>query len=73
MPYYQPVASLEFFRRTLLNLDIAEGKSRIASNYSSPGSPSATHTEPFVALPSSTSGYSTAAPGLPNGLPDWRR
>ncbi|KAB8302690.1 hypothetical protein EYC80_006052 [Monilinia laxa] len=53
-PYYQPLASLEFFRRTLLNLDIADGKSRVTSNYSSPGTPSATHTAPFVPLPSST-------------------
>ncbi|TGO56392.1 hypothetical protein BCON_0078g00070 [Botryotinia convoluta] len=71
VPYYQPVASLEFFRRTLLDLDIAEGKARVASNYSSPGIASATHTEPFVALPSSTSGSSTAAAGLPDGLPNW--
>ncbi|TGO41671.1 hypothetical protein BHYA_0018g00430 [Botrytis hyacinthi] len=70
VPYYQPVASLEFFRRTLLDLDIAEGKARVASNYSSPGVASATHTEPFVALPSSTSGSSTAA-ALPDGLPNW--
>ncbi|KAK6614240.1 serine carboxypeptidase [Botrytis cinerea] len=66
VPYYQPVASLEFFRRTLLDLDIAEGKARVASNYSSPGIASATHTEPFVALPSSTSASGTAAAGLPN-------
>ncbi|TGO90353.1 hypothetical protein BPOR_0068g00200 [Botrytis porri] len=70
VPYYQPVASLEFFRRTLLDLDIAEGKARVASNYSSPGTASATHTEAFVALPSSTSGSSTAA-ALPDGLPNW--
>ncbi|TGO08991.1 hypothetical protein BTUL_0183g00050 [Botrytis tulipae] len=70
VPYYQPVASLEFFRRTLLDLDIAEGKARVASNYSSPGTASATHTEPFVALPSSTSGSSTAAV-LPDGLSNW--
>ncbi|TGO46751.1 hypothetical protein BOTNAR_0567g00050 [Botryotinia narcissicola] len=70
VPYYQPVASLEFFRRTLLDLDIAEGKARVASNYSSPGVASATHTETFVALPSSTSRSSTAAV-LPDGLPNW--
>ncbi|KAF7877479.1 hypothetical protein EAF04_001156 [Stromatinia cepivora] len=69
VPYYQPVASLEIFRRTLLNLDIANGKSRITSNYSSPGTPSATHTEAFVALPSPTPDDSTADAGLPN----WQR
>ncbi|KAG4029948.1 hypothetical protein MFRU_014g02390 [Monilinia fructicola] len=73
VPYYQPVASLEFFRRTLLNLDIADGKSRITSNYSSPGIPSATHIEPFVPLPSSTSGLSTATPGISNEFPYWRK
>ncbi|PBP17883.1 hypothetical protein BUE80_DR011453 [Diplocarpon rosae] len=52
VPYYQPVASLEMFRRTLLHLDIAEGKSKVSANYSSIGSANSTHTESFVALPS---------------------
>ncbi|KAI9841936.1 MAG: hypothetical protein M1838_003343 [Thelocarpon superellum] len=54
VPYYQPEASLEMFRRTLLGLDIATGKAPLALNYSSPGLPHATHTETSVALPSET-------------------
>jgi hypothetical protein len=52
------------FRRVLLGLDLADGDLRFTSNYSSPGLANATHTEPFVALPSSTSssvGSSTAS------------
>ncbi|RDL36781.1 Carboxypeptidase [Venustampulla echinocandica] len=55
VPYYQPKASLEMFRRTLLGLDVANGKGKITGNFSSPGLAHATHTEPFVPLPSSTS------------------
>lgn len=64
VPFYQPEASLEMFRRVLLGLDLADGDLRFSSNYSSPGLANATHTEPFVALPSSTSssvGSSTAS------------
>ncbi|CAL3962341.1 unnamed protein product [Diplocarpon coronariae] len=65
VPYYQPLASLEVFRRTLHGLDIAEGKFKVSANYSSSGPANATHTEPFVALPatsSSTSSTSSTAP-----------
>ena len=55
VPYYQPAGSLEMFRRVLLGLDLADGDLRLYANYSSSGLPNATHTEPFVALPSSTS------------------
>ena len=43
------------FRRVLLGVDLAGGNLRINGNYSSPGIANATHTESFVALPSSTS------------------
>ncbi|KAH6709195.1 carboxypeptidase-like protein S1 [Leptodontidium sp. MPI-SDFR-AT-0119] len=70
VPYYQPVASLELFRRTLLGLDLADGDLKISANYSSTGTANSTHTESFVALPSMTSSQasgtstwsSTAAP-----------
>lgn len=55
VPYYQPEASLEMFRRVLLGLDLADGDLRFDSNYSSTGTANAIHTESFVALPSSTS------------------
>ncbi|KAK5128963.1 hypothetical protein LTR85_000296 [Meristemomyces frigidus] len=55
VPFYQPVGALEFFRRTLGNLVLADGSQALTPGYSSPGLPNATHTEPFVPLPSSTS------------------
>jgi hypothetical protein len=55
VPYYQPEASLEMFRRVLLGVDLASGDLKFNSNYSSSGIANATHTEPFVALTSSTS------------------
>ncbi|KAK4575020.1 hypothetical protein LTR86_000870 [Recurvomyces mirabilis] len=61
VPFYQPAASLEFFRRVLGNLVVADGSEALTANYSSPGIASATHTEPFVPLPSSTSGGSSTA------------
>lgn len=53
--FYQPEASLEMFRRVLLGLDIADGDLKILANYSSSGLVNATHTELFVALPSTRS------------------
>ncbi|PVH85828.1 peptidase S10, serine carboxypeptidase [Cadophora sp. DSE1049] len=55
VPYYQPIASLELFRRTLLGLDLADGNLRISANYTTTGTANATHTESFVALPSTSS------------------
>ncbi len=68
MPYYQPLASLELFRRMLLNLDIAEGKGVNAADYSTFGNANATHTEPFVPLPSSTSSSSRVATASSPGV-----
>lgn len=61
VPYYQPKASLEMFRRTLLGLTISDGNLRFAGNYSSSGTANATHTESFVPLPSTTRRSSSAA------------
>jgi len=56
VPYYQPVAALAFFNRTIHNLDIATGLISVTgTNFSSVGGPNATHTESFVPLPTSTS------------------
>lgn len=54
VPFYQPEAALEMFRRTILNLDIATGDLRLTADYSSNGTANATHTEPFVALPTTS-------------------
>jgi carboxypeptidase C (cathepsin A) len=55
VPYYQPVASLELFRRVLGNLVVSDGSEAISPDYQSEGKAHATHTESFVPLPSSVS------------------
>lgn len=59
VPFYQPVAALQLFNRTLNGWDIARGEVQIGADYVTRGKPRATHTESSVALPSSTS---SAAP-----------
>ncbi|KAF7172956.1 hypothetical protein CNMCM5623_005100 [Aspergillus felis] len=54
VPYYQPVASLQLFNRTLFGWDIAQGTTRIGPDYSTNGTAKATHTESSVALPTAT-------------------
>jgi Serine carboxypeptidase len=56
VPYYQPLASLEFFRRVLANKAITDGVSDVTGTYEAgngtgPGdNAQATHTETFEAL-----------------------
>lgn len=53
VPFYQPVAALEMFRRVLGNVDIASGEVPVTGTYETNGTlPSATHTEAYVAIPS---------------------
>ncbi|KAF2657741.1 peptidase S10, serine carboxypeptidase [Lophiostoma macrostomum CBS 122681] len=54
IPYYQPKASLELFRRVLSQLVIADGSEVVTDDYSTNGTAKATHTEPYVPLPSPT-------------------
>ena len=54
VPYYQPVAALALFNRTLHMLDVATGTTEISAGYGTHGDPSATHTESFVPLPTAT-------------------
>lgn len=68
VPYYQPVAALEMFRRTLDNLKLADGTPENIANYSTHGTPNATHTEPFVALPTSTSSSTSLAKASSTGV-----
>ncbi|KAL6721823.1 hypothetical protein ACLMJK_000928 [Lecanora helva] len=60
VPFYQPAASLALFSRVLGNLDIATGEEPLTGTYESNGTANATHTEPYVAIPSITG--SGAAP-----------
>lgn len=50
VPYYQPEASLEYFRRMLGGVDLALGTTEITGTYSTNGTANSTHTEPFVPL-----------------------
>lgn len=51
IPYYQPEASLEIFKRVLDHVIIADGSVVVTESYRTNGSATATHTESFVALP----------------------
>ena len=55
VPYYQPVAALEVFRRVLGNLILSDGSKPVTPDYETGGQAQATHTESFVPLPSSSS------------------
>lgn len=48
------VASLALFDRTINHLDIATGEEAVTADLSTNGTAEATHTEPYVPLPSST-------------------
>ncbi|KOC10581.1 hypothetical protein AFLA70_151g001881 [Aspergillus flavus AF70] len=50
VPYYQPKAALEMFRRSLLGLDMAEGTQKVTPTLTTKGNATATHTETFYAL-----------------------
>jgi len=54
VPYYQPEASLELFRRVLGHLVIADGSAPVTDGYATNGSAEATHTESIVPLPPTT-------------------
>ncbi|OTB09741.1 hypothetical protein K445DRAFT_323689 [Daldinia sp. EC12] len=58
VPYYQPKASLELFRRVLGNLVVADG-TKLSPTYKSEGTANATHTNSYTA-------YYTGRPG------DWK-
>ncbi|KAF2193000.1 peptidase S10, serine carboxypeptidase [Zopfia rhizophila CBS 207.26] len=59
VPYYQPEASLEHFRRVLEDLIIVDGSEKVTKEYGTNGTAKATHTQPFVPLPPTNSPSST--------------
>ena len=63
VPYYQPIAALQLFNRTINMFDIATGTIKINAGYITNGTANATHTESFVALPSSTSSSAASSSG----------
>ncbi|KAI0206774.1 Alpha/Beta hydrolase protein [Astrocystis sublimbata] len=48
IPYYQPKAALEFFRRILGDLVVADGTTKVTPTFASNGTAKATHTETYV-------------------------
>lgn len=48
VPYYQPEASLELFRRVLGDLAVSDGSVRVTPTYESEGTATATHAELFT-------------------------
>lgn len=56
IPYYQPEASLEYFRRTLAGLSISDGAVKVGEEYETNGTAKATHTQSYVPLPTCSPG-----------------
>lgn len=54
VPFYQPEASLAMFSRVLGDVDIATGETVVTGTYETNGTADATHTEPYVGIPSVT-------------------
>lgn len=54
IPYYQPLAALALFNRTINHWDMATGQTKISGTYRTNGTASATHVEPFVPLPTAS-------------------
>lgn len=61
VPYYQPLASLELFKRVLGRVDVATGTIPVTEDYATNGTAKATHTEPYVPLPKKTASASPSA------------
>ncbi|PWY62843.1 peptidase S10, serine carboxypeptidase [Aspergillus eucalypticola CBS 122712] len=55
VPYYQPIAALQLFNRTLFGWDIAAGTTQIWPDYITNGTAQATHTQSFVPLSTASS------------------
>jgi carboxypeptidase D len=66
VPYYQPVAALQLFNRTLNGWELPTGEKKLTPDFGSDGPATATHTESSVALPTSapTSGLSVGKKGF---------
>ncbi|KAI3326300.1 carboxypeptidase 2 [Xylariaceae sp. AK1471] len=50
IPYYQPKAALEFFKRILGDLVVADGSTKVTTTFESNGTAEATHTETYVSF-----------------------
>lgn len=62
VPFYQPLAALQIFNRTVFGWDVATGRERVRPGFGTDGTAKATHTESSVALPSRTASSSGGVP-----------
>lgn len=69
VPFYQPKASLEAFRRVLGNLVLSDGSEAVTEDYETEGEAETTHTESFVPLPSSSSVSGSVSMSMSSGVP----
>jgi len=68
VPYYQPIAALALFNRTINGFDSATGTQKVSADLVTNGTAQATHTNSFVPLPSTTSsGGAAPATGSATG------
>lgn len=61
VPYYQPVASLQLFNRTLNGWELSKGEKKLTAGSGTKGPTKASHTESSVALPTAAATSSSAA------------
>ncbi|KAJ5986855.1 Peptidase S10 serine carboxypeptidase [Penicillium sp. IBT 35674x] len=54
VPFYQPIAALQLFNRTLNGWELPTGEKKLTSGFGSSGPASATHTQSSVALPTAS-------------------
>lgn len=55
VPFYQPIAALQLFNRTLNGWELPKGDKKLTPGFGSSGPATATHTESSVALPTASS------------------
>lgn len=61
VPYYQPIAALALFNRTINGYDTATGQQKVSVDLGTTGGAETTHTESYVPLPSTTSSAAATA------------
>ncbi|KAJ6109737.1 Peptidase S10 serine carboxypeptidase [Penicillium sp. IBT 16267x] len=54
VPFYQPIAALQLFNRTLNGWELPTGEKKLTAGFGSSGPASATHTQSSVALPTAS-------------------
>lgn len=67
VPFYQPIASLALFNRSINHFNIADGTMMVTLTTSTNGTANATHTESFVPLPSTAMPSASSVSGGTGG------